>query len=210
MMPAARRYYIIKRLNMFKDVRGADKQAKFQLRRQKTRFVNEYLRVDGVFILRMLGVVTSEQLANELLLGLWTKKTQDQQEKYPTVTADPIDSSEAIVEKKPDADEEKETDTNSLKLKDKSRKRSRGLSSFSAASSSSILAKSSTLVNNANELLNLNVDANLPYVSRWQLRAEAKADDNSSTTSSSNSNNRSKWKSSNRKKASKAPKLYNL
>ena len=45
-----------------------------EARLQRTRFINQYLQFDGVFILRMIAMLTSELVATELLYELWDKK----------------------------------------------------------------------------------------------------------------------------------------
>lgn len=91
MLPKNRRRYINRRLNMlkyFKELNESTsiivkkpglfinrrKSISFEAKKQKRNFIEEYLKFDGVFILRMISMLTSEIVGTELLHELWTKR----------------------------------------------------------------------------------------------------------------------------------------
>lgn len=96
MLPRARRRYINRRLNMlnyfqtlnvttsvvlkrprrslFGSSRRRNKLVSLEAKRQKRKFIDEYLKFDGVFILRMIAMLTSEIVGTELLHELWNKR----------------------------------------------------------------------------------------------------------------------------------------
>lgn len=90
MLPKSRRRYINKRLNMlryFKELNehtsvivkprglfGKRKPVSVEAKRQKKKFIDDYLKFDGVFILRMVSMLTSEIVGTELLHELWNKR----------------------------------------------------------------------------------------------------------------------------------------
>lgn len=45
-----------------------------EAKRQKRKFINDYLKFDGVFILRMISMLTSELVGTEVLHELWSKR----------------------------------------------------------------------------------------------------------------------------------------
>ena len=45
-----------------------------EAKRQKRKFIDDYLKFDGVFILRMISMLTSEIVGTELLHELWNKR----------------------------------------------------------------------------------------------------------------------------------------
>ncbi len=91
MLPKHRRRYINRRLNMLKYFRELNKSTSvtikqrglfnnyrktisFEAKKQKGKFIDEYLKFDGVFILQMISMLTSEIVGTELLHELWTKR----------------------------------------------------------------------------------------------------------------------------------------
>jgi len=50
------------------------KAVSLEAKRQKRRFINDYLKFDGVFILRMISMLTSELVGTEVLHELWSKR----------------------------------------------------------------------------------------------------------------------------------------
>ncbi len=90
MLPKSRRRYINRRLNMlqyFKDLNqatsvlmkprgifGRRKSVSIEAKKQKRRFIDDYLKFDGVFVLRMVSILTSEVIGTELLHELWKKR----------------------------------------------------------------------------------------------------------------------------------------
>lgn len=89
MLPSSRRRYVNRRLNMldyFKDLNertsvvrrhglfGRLKKISYEAKQQKRRFIDDYLKFDGVFILRMISSLTSEIVCKEILHELWTKR----------------------------------------------------------------------------------------------------------------------------------------
>ena len=90
MLPRSRRHYINKRLNLlkyFKDLNESTsvlkskgflikrkKSVSEEAKRQKRKFIDDYLKFDGVFILRMISMLTSELVGTELLHELWNKR----------------------------------------------------------------------------------------------------------------------------------------
>ena len=90
MLPKSRRRYINRRLNMlqyFKDLNqsttlvmkshglfGKRKAVSMEAKKQKRRFIDDYLKFDGVFVLRMISMLTSEVVGTELLHELWKKR----------------------------------------------------------------------------------------------------------------------------------------
>ena len=90
MMPRSRKRYINKRLNMLKyfkklnqttavmlktkGIFGKRKSVSIEAKKLKRIFVDEYLKFDGVFILRMVSMLTSEIVGTELLHELWNKR----------------------------------------------------------------------------------------------------------------------------------------
>jgi hypothetical protein len=96
MLPRARRRYVNRRLNMlnyfqtlnvttsvvlkrtrrsiFGSSRRRAKPVSLEAKRQKRKFIDEYLKFDGVFILRMIAMLTSELVGTELLHELWNKR----------------------------------------------------------------------------------------------------------------------------------------
>jgi hypothetical protein len=90
MLPKSRRRYINRRLNMlqyFKDLNqatsvlmkprgifGKRKSVSIEAKKQKRRFIDDYLKFDGVFVLRMVSILTSEVIGRELLHELWKKR----------------------------------------------------------------------------------------------------------------------------------------
>lgn len=55
---------------VFKHKRPVSAEAK----RQKRKFIDNYLKFDGVFILRMISMLTSELVGTEVLHELWSKR----------------------------------------------------------------------------------------------------------------------------------------
>ncbi|RNA26845.1 innexin unc-9-like isoform X2 [Brachionus plicatilis] len=90
MLPSSRWHYINKRLNMLKHFRQLNqstsivmqtrgifrrrKSVSLEAKRQKRKFIDDYLKFDGVFILRMISMLTSEIVCTELLHELWKKR----------------------------------------------------------------------------------------------------------------------------------------
>jgi hypothetical protein len=89
MLPGVRRHYINKRLNMLKHFKKLNettsvimrkgflhrkKSVSDESRRQKRKFINDYLKFDGVFILQMISMLTSELVGTEILHELWNKR----------------------------------------------------------------------------------------------------------------------------------------
>lgn len=90
MLPSSRWRYINKRLNMlkyFKELNQSTsvimksrglfsrrKSVSLEAKRQKRKFIDDYLKFDGVFILRMISMLTSEIVCTELLHELWKKR----------------------------------------------------------------------------------------------------------------------------------------
>ena len=89
MLPTSRRRYVNRRLNMldyFKELNdrtsivkrhglfGRLKKISYEAKMQKRKFIDEYLKFDGVFILRMISSLTSEIVCKEILHELWTKR----------------------------------------------------------------------------------------------------------------------------------------
>lgn len=93
MLPSSRWQYINKRLNMLKHFKqlnqttsiimksrgilGRRKSVSLEAKRQKRKFIDDYLKFDGVFILRMISMLTSEIVCTELLHELWKKRAVD-------------------------------------------------------------------------------------------------------------------------------------
>ncbi len=50
------------------------KSVSLEAKLQKRKFINDYLKFDGVFILRMISMLTSELVGTEVLHELWTKR----------------------------------------------------------------------------------------------------------------------------------------
>lgn len=98
MLPKSRRRYINKRLNMldhFKQLNqntsilmkprglfGRRKSVSLEAKRQKRKFIENYLKFDGVFILRMISMLTSEIVGTELLHELWKKRAVHKELEY--------------------------------------------------------------------------------------------------------------------------------
>lgn len=91
MLPQARRRYVTRRLNMLNYFQTLNvttsvvlkprgifgqkrKPVSLESKRQKRKFIDEYLKFDGVFILRMISMLTSEIVGTELLHELWKKR----------------------------------------------------------------------------------------------------------------------------------------
>lgn len=90
MMPQQRRRYVNKRLNLlkyFEDLTASTgviktkglvfkqhKAVSLEAKRQKRKFIDNYLKFDGVFILRMISMLTSELVGTEVLHELWNKR----------------------------------------------------------------------------------------------------------------------------------------
>jgi hypothetical protein len=92
MFPSSRIKYVKKRLDMLHYFQNLNKygtcitrRASIFSQRRKTislesesvkdKFINEYLKLDGIFILRMISMLTSEIIGTELLHHLWAKKS---------------------------------------------------------------------------------------------------------------------------------------
>lgn len=50
------------------------KSVSMEAKRQKRKFIDDYLKFDGVFILRMISMLTSEIVGTEVLHELWFKR----------------------------------------------------------------------------------------------------------------------------------------
>ena len=57
----------------------------------KDKFINEYLKLDGIFILRMISMLTSEIIGTELLHHLWARKSGNQELNFIKSVTDPND-----------------------------------------------------------------------------------------------------------------------
>ena len=53
---------------------GKRKAVSIEAKKQKRRFIDDYLQFDGVFVLRMVSILTSEVVGTELLHELWKKR----------------------------------------------------------------------------------------------------------------------------------------
>jgi hypothetical protein len=51
-----------------------NKPVSVEAKRQKRKFIENYLKFDGVFILRMISMLTSEIVGTEVLHELWSKR----------------------------------------------------------------------------------------------------------------------------------------
>lgn len=90
MLPQSRRRYIKRRLNMLKYFQNLNettsiiskpkgifrrrKSVSLESKRQRRLFIDDYLKFDGVFIIRMISMLTSEIVGTELLHELWKKR----------------------------------------------------------------------------------------------------------------------------------------
>jgi len=108
MMPRSRKRYINRRLNMLKyfkklnqttavmlktkGIFGKRKSVSIEAKKLKRIFVDEYLKFDGVFILRMISMLTSEIVGTELLHELWNKRAVFRESVSYTANYDKRDS----------------------------------------------------------------------------------------------------------------------
>ncbi len=75
--PTDRMTYITNHLKMIKNDDGRDKTGREltlpdEDKKKREKFVNEYLRQDGIFLLRLIGHNTNTMTVTEIVKSLWS------------------------------------------------------------------------------------------------------------------------------------------